>query len=340
MQWKKTHKQTWPTPFDAVKGQIDFSAITARPTETAADQAGDFVNAVKLRLSIWLLFFCCLAAFTVLVVGPRIGAPAPQQHEPAAPELVQNEEIAELTESEAPAPRALEPGQSSRARQVVPRPDQTQPLPQQVGRLAAENSAIQSQGQTLSQARRAPVSDFTPSPGAEVLSYAPSLQKLAVTNFVRSMEKLRDATTESERYLVLDGAAKLAFMFGKTEDARAYAAELLSLDRQFQAEPWRGGDAVHDGNLVLGRIAVQEGQLEEAKQYLLDAGKSTGSPVLDSFGPNMSLARDLLAAGQRDTVLQYFELCRNFWNDGQKLTQWTAEVRAGLTPDFGANLVY
>jgi hypothetical protein len=297
---------------------------------------------MKLRLSIWLGLLCCVAAFTVLVVGPRTGAPAPQQHQPAATELVQSDEIGEPAEAEAPAAGALDPRQSSGGQQAVPQSNQMQPVPEQAGRLAAGTSAPQPQAQTFAQAKRPPVSDFTPSPGAEVLSYQAGLQKLALTNFVRSMEKLRDANSELDRYLVLNTAGKLAFVFGKTEDARAYAAELLSLDQRFQAEPWRDGNAVHDGNLVLGRIAVQEGHMEEAKLFLLEAGKSTGSPVLDSFGPNMSLARDLLAAGQGETVLQYFELCGKFWGSsgGPKLTQWTEEVRAGRMPDFGANLVY
>ena len=62
---------------------------------------------------------------------------------------------------------------------------------------------------------------------------------------------------------------------------------------------------------------------------------------MNSFGPNMMLAKDLLEKGERDTVLQYFELCRKFWKmDWGKLNQWSKEVRMGQTPDFGANLIY
>jgi hypothetical protein len=86
---------------------------------------------------------------------------------------------------------------------------------------------------------------------------------------------------------------------------------------------------------------VRNGQIEQAKKYLLEAGKSPGSPQMDSFGPNMSLAKDLLEKGERDTVLQYFDLCRKFWKmDYGKLDQWSNEVKAGEIPDFGANLIY
>ena len=78
-----------------------------------------------------------------------------------------------------------------------------------------------------------------------------------------------------------------------------------------------------------------------AHNRLLEAGKSPGSPQMDTFGPNMSLARDLVEKGERETVLQYFELCRKFWKLGQdRLDQWTKDVRAGQMPDFGANLLY
>lgn len=92
---------------------------------------------------------------------------------------------------------------------------------------------------------------------------------------------------------------------------------------------------------MLGRIALKEGKTEEAKQHLIAAGKSPGSPTMDTFGPNMSLARDLLKMGERDVVLQYFELCRAFWKDDfGKLNEWSRDVKAGKIPDFGANLVY
>jgi len=95
------------------------------------------------------------------------------------------------------------------------------------------------------------------------------------------------------------------------------------------------------GNLVLGRIALRRGQIEEAKRRLLEAGESPGSPQMDSFGPNMSLAKDLLEKGERDTVLKYFGLCRKFWKmDYGQLKHWSNQVNAGEIPDFGANLVY
>ena len=63
--------------------------------------------------------------------------------------------------------------------------------------------------------------------------------------------------------------------------------------------------------------------------------------MLGSFGPNMSLAKDLLAKGEQETVLEYLELCRKFWglNRG-KLDEWVKDIEAGRMPEFGANLIY
>jgi len=156
----------------------------------------------------------------------------------------------------------------------------------------------------------------------------------------RASEKLTHASTDAERFYALNDAAKQSFVLGKTDDARRYADQLLALSPQFQ-DNWNYGNAVQNGNLVLGRLAVRDGRIDDAKRYLLAAGHSPGSPQMNSFGPNMSLANDLLAKGERDTVLEYFELCRGFWKlDWGNLDKWSKDVRAGNAPDFGANLVY
>lgn len=155
-----------------------------------------------------------------------------------------------------------------------------------------------------------------------------------------ALKRLATASREGERFYALNDAAKQSYELGKIEDARKYANELLALAPKFLKD-WNYGNAIQDGNLVLGRIALKEGRVDEAKQRLLEAGKSPGSPQMNSFGPNVSLARDLLEKGERETVLQYLELCREFWKMGpRQLDQWTEDVKAGRTPEFGANLFY
>jgi len=53
----------------------------------------------------------------------------------------------------------------------------------------------------------------------------------------------------------------------------------------------------------------------------------------------MLLAKELLARGERDVVVQYLVACSKFWKmqDG-KLEQWKKIIAQGGTPDFGPNL--
>jgi hypothetical protein len=152
--------------------------------------------------------------------------------------------------------------------------------------------------------------------------------------------KLANAQTPQERFYALNRAAKESFVAGNTEEARKYAQELMTLIPNFQGD-WNYGNAIQDANLVLGRIAVKEGRIAEATNHLIAAGNSPGSPQMNSFGPNMSLAKDLLEKGERDVVVEYLELCRRFWKMHRgRLDTWIQEVKDGKVPNFGANLVY
>jgi len=148
------------------------------------------------------------------------------------------------------------------------------------------------------------------------------------------------ATNDLERFYPLCDAAKDSFDIGAYTNAENYAKELLVLAPKFTSN-WNYGNAIHDGNMVLGRIALKEGRIDDAKARLLAAANTTGSPTLNSFGPNVSLAKDLLEKGETDTALEYFNCCRKFWRgDFGKLDQWTKDIKEGRAPDFGANLVY
>ena len=151
---------------------------------------------------------------------------------------------------------------------------------------------------------------------------------------------LAQMADQPKRFYFLASAAKAAFELGKIEEAGQHARELLEAAPHFERD-FNYGNAIHDGHMVLGRIALRKGNAETAGHELLEAGKTPGSPQLNSFGPNMALARDLLAAGQRGVVLEYFKLCSAFWEmERGRLAEWTADADAGRLPAFGANLVY
>lgn len=122
--------------------------------------------------------------------------------------------------------------------------------------------------------------------------------------------------------------------------AEQYANELLK-SAQDSGGNWNYGNAIHNGIIALGRVALRRGDVAGAKQHPLAAGETPGSPNLHSFGPNMTLAKELLEKGERDTVIAYLQSCAKFWKmGGAELQTWIATIKYGGTPDFGANLVY
>jgi hypothetical protein len=156
----------------------------------------------------------------------------------------------------------------------------------------------------------------------------------------QSVSKLNAAVDPYSRWCALGDAAKSALAIGEDAEAKGYAEELKKLAPS-QTKDWNYGNAIQDFNIVLGVLALKAGDAPTAKKHLLDAGRSPGSPQMDSFGPNMTLAKALLDSGEKDAVLEYFELCRKFWDLHRgRLDEWRDDVKAGRTPNFGANLVY
>lgn len=127
--------------------------------------------------------------------------------------------------------------------------------------------------------------------------------------------------------------AKLAMWAGETERAEGYAREAVELESP--GGPDTNGEGTHDGNMVLGLIALEWGNVERAKQYLLESGRTTGLGYLSLTGPNLSLASELLKRNEREAVIDYLRECRRFWVDGRKiLDAWTGKIRNGDDPDF------
>lgn len=146
----------------------------------------------------------------------------------------------------------------------------------------------------------------------------------------------KDAITRNPFLPRLARAAFAAADYGRAE---RYAKEALEASQH--GVFWWTGDAIHLGNIVLGMLALRNKDLDEAKRRLLAAGKTPGSSSLASTGPSMRLAKELLDQGAGDTVVAYLEECGVFWEGNRgKLAEWIALIKAGLKPDFGANLGY
>lgn len=142
--------------------------------------------------------------------------------------------------------------------------------------------------------------------------------------------------SDRDRFYLLDRLATEALAAGDLDKAARYAHDDLAAAARYPQD-WNYGNAIHHAHIVLGSIALRHGDVKSATAHLLDAGRTPGSPQLNSFGPDFTLARDLLAKGERDTVRQYLDLVAKFWTMGRdRLARWTKDLDQGRTPDFTA----
>lgn len=170
--------------------------------------------------------------------------------------------------------------------------------------------------------------------GAGPATPDPVAAAAALVHFERAHELSRD---DEPQPAYLATAMRTAFEAGSHGSARSYALEALG-----NKGPLWDGQAAHWAHVVLGRIALADGDVNGAAKHLVAAGRvdTTWAAPLRSFGPNMALALELLlAGGARDAVLSYFDLCAEFW-DTEQLREWRAVVEAGGLPDFGSNVFY
>jgi hypothetical protein len=137
------------------------------------------------------------------------------------------------------------------------------------------------------------------------------------------------------RLLTMEACANADLNVGRTERAAQWAQQLLDLAEGHESDR-NYGCAIHTGHIILGRIALQRGDVEAGKRHLLAAGDTPGSPTLDSFGPDMLLASQLLALGETATVLQYLDECQAFWHRDE-LQQWKLAIARNESPAFEAN---
>lgn len=92
---------------------------------------------------------------------------------------------------------------------------------------------------------------------------------------------------------------------------------------------WYYGNVIFNEHTTLGRIALQRGNIDEAKRQLLASGRTPGSPQLNSFGPDFILARELAEKGEFETVIEFLDLVTRFWaNPDERSEANTKQVAA------------
>ncbi len=158
---------------------------------------------------------------------------------------------------------------------------------------------------------------------------------------LRDLERsLRGQEESIEYFYHLKDLMDASLQAGLWPKVEAYARALIERAGR-HVDDWNYGNALHFGNIALGRVAMARGEVEAAKTFLGLAGSAPSSPQLASFGPNMSLAKALLEVREVDAVLEFMTRCAVFWAAGaHTLSVWRAEISNGEMPDFGANMGY
>ena len=166
---------------------------------------------------------------------------------------------------------------------------------------------------------------------------------VAVVNPPQAFVFERGNYPETIAFLSLEAGRNLAAIKSK---AQHKLAEVQATN------PWYDGDAVYAANETLGRVALREGDTAAARDYLRAASRVTGSPALNSFGPDFLLARELLVHGtpaDRDAVVAFLDDVAKFWANPdqekyqpyredkirrrQDIENWKELIRAGKIPD-------
>lgn len=145
---------------------------------------------------------------------------------------------------------------------------------------------------------------------------------------------LSQRSNATERFYQLTDVATTAFGAGDLQRANEIAMEMLQVAPKFVSD-WNYGNAIFWANIVLGKIALSQGDTDEACNRLIAASETTGSPQLDSFGPEFVLCSQLLSMGKQEPVKSYLLNCAKFWEmDEGCLSRWLEDINNGTTPDF------
>ncbi|MCG8084077.1 MAG: hypothetical protein AB2689_23435 [Candidatus Thiodiazotropha taylori] len=139
-------------------------------------------------------------------------------------------------------------------------------------------------------------------------------------------------TKELKRFYVISREIDEALFTNELERVSSLAKEYLELSEKYPKN-WNYGNATHNAHVALGIVELRKKNITASASHLVLAGQSTGSPQLDSFGPDLKLANVLLKKGQREAVAKYLSGVKRFWEmDEGRIDSWLKDIEAGKTP--------
>jgi hypothetical protein len=122
--------------------------------------------------------------------------------------------------------------------------------------------------------------------------------------------------------------------------ARRYAEDLLVLASILRHHPDYGA-AIFKANMVLGTLALEDGDRRAAVRYMKAAASAPPSEELVYSASIVSwgLLKDLLVAGERESVVDFLErMARINVVRREHLKEWAAAIQGGQMPAFDRRL--
>jgi hypothetical protein len=125
-----------------------------------------------------------------------------------------------------------------------------------------------------------------------------------------------------------------AIVRADVKDTEAKARELLTLASHNTKDP-NYGTATFLADMALGDAAFDRGDKSEAMRLFGAASEAPPTEYLQYNQIDMSLARKLVDAGERDAVAKFLDRCAKFNKGGMPLAEWAAQIRKGTNPPLG-----
>ena len=158
------------------------------------------------------------------------------------------------------------------------------------------------------------------------------------------LKKERSSERDDKRRELLTTLSKTAYRLDKFDRAKQLATELI-LDFGKSVYESSYEKATHTGNIVLGLVALRQGDPAKAKEYLLIA---IHAPLRDERAYlnkiDTELAKELYAKGEKNAVAEYLKLCENLGNlknypntfesEIKALKLWQEQIKEGKMPSF------
>ncbi len=170
-------------------------------------------------------------------------------------------------------------------------------LPEDAHRLVGRGRGDEFEGPTREAWERQAARDLLMAAKAEVLAEAVADDTAAPYAALR---------TRHSGYVALRG--------GDLESADQAASALLDEAARTPQGHWNHDNLVHEGHILRGLVRIAQDDIDAAARELLAAGAIEGSPQLNSFGPDLALAWELLKRGRDAEAIEYFHAIAKFWS--------------------------